>query len=365
MNRILRTGGVAAADRAAGRRAHRLPGRRRARRVGRAASAWASRCRFFAVTVVVALATARTRHDQHAGSGRVASWIVKMAVLIVVAGVPARRRLLLAARCCSSRCSIGTIGYLIIEARVVGDHPGALPRGRSLVTAAGRSARCRWTTEPRPPRRERPRPPSIRLPMHPALSSARRGDRVVRTGIPAGRTGGLGWHRESCADHVLGTGRIFLVIGLVVGAVTGMWIVYVRFGQDDTGTPRPDVGRTISTEGLDVLNATAAMLAAHADVRRSATASGFHAPTIEEFFPPQLVGEGTWWGPTRINLIMLLATLASASSSARPSASPSSSRRSAEHRRDGGRRRVRPSRSTRSWASAGAGSLPCWSPCSS
>jgi len=37
---------------------------------------------------------------------------------------------------------------------------------------------------------------------------------------------------------------------------------------------------------------------------------GFHSPTIEEFFPPQLVGEGTWWGPTRINLIMLLATLA-------------------------------------------------------
>ena len=29
---------------------------------------------------------------------------------------------------------------------------------------------------------------------------------------------------------------------------------------------------------------------------------GFHAPTIEEFFPPQLFGEGTWWGPTRIDL---------------------------------------------------------------
>ena len=37
---------------------------------------------------------------------------------------------------------------------------------------------------------------------------------------------------------------------------------------------------------------------------------GFHAPSISEFFPAQLVGEGTWWGPTRINLIGLLMTAA-------------------------------------------------------
>jgi F-type H+-transporting ATPase subunit a len=35
---------------------------------------------------------------------------------------------------------------------------------------------------------------------------------------------------------------------------------------------------------------------------------GYHAPTIEEFFPPQLLGEETFWGPTRINLIGLLMT---------------------------------------------------------
>lgn len=35
---------------------------------------------------------------------------------------------------------------------------------------------------------------------------------------------------------------------------------------------------------------------------------GFHAPTIEEFFPPQVFGEGTIWGPTRINLIGMLMT---------------------------------------------------------
>ncbi|MGB8021661.1 MAG: F0F1 ATP synthase subunit A [Candidatus Nanopelagicales bacterium] len=36
---------------------------------------------------------------------------------------------------------------------------------------------------------------------------------------------------------------------------------------------------------------------------------GFHAPTIEEFFPPQVFGEGTAWGPTRINLIGIVMTI--------------------------------------------------------
>lgn len=35
-------------------------------------------------------------------------------------------------------------------------------------------------------------------------------------------------------------------------------------------------------------------------------AGGFHAPELSEFFPGQLIGDGTWWGPTRINLIGLL-----------------------------------------------------------
>lgn len=33
---------------------------------------------------------------------------------------------------------------------------------------------------------------------------------------------------------------------------------------------------------------------------------GFHAPELSEFFPGQLIGDGTFWGPTRINLIGLL-----------------------------------------------------------
>jgi F-type H+-transporting ATPase subunit a len=36
---------------------------------------------------------------------------------------------------------------------------------------------------------------------------------------------------------------------------------------------------------------------------------GFHAPTIGEFFPPQVIGEDTFWGLTRINLIGVLMTL--------------------------------------------------------
>lgn len=36
---------------------------------------------------------------------------------------------------------------------------------------------------------------------------------------------------------------------------------------------------------------------------------GFEAPTTDEFFPPQIFGVGTFWGPTRINLIALVMTL--------------------------------------------------------
>lgn len=35
---------------------------------------------------------------------------------------------------------------------------------------------------------------------------------------------------------------------------------------------------------------------------------GYSPPTIAEFFPPQVIGEGTWWGLTRIDLIALFMT---------------------------------------------------------
>lgn len=57
-------------------------------------------------------------------------------------------------------------------------------------------------------------------------------------------------------------------------------------------------------------NATAAVLGALPMEAENGSDGGYHPPTIEEFFPPQLIGEGTIWGLTRINLIMLLATFA-------------------------------------------------------
>ena len=59
-----------------------------------------------------------------------------------------------------------------------------------------------------------------------------------------------------------------------------------------------------------MLNATAAVLGIAVPTAETGEGEGFHAPTIEEFFPPQLFGEGTWWGPTRINLLGLAATFA-------------------------------------------------------
>jgi F-type H+-transporting ATPase subunit a len=35
---------------------------------------------------------------------------------------------------------------------------------------------------------------------------------------------------------------------------------------------------------------------------------GYSPPTIGEFFPPQVIGDGTLWGPTRINLIGMIMT---------------------------------------------------------
>lgn len=75
------------------------------------------------------------------------------------------------------------------------------------------------------------------VPLHPALVP--QGEAIAWSALGSLLGGPVVWGGVGAlVDHVLGTGRIFLVIGLVVGTVTGMWIVYVRFGQDDTGTPR-------------------------------------------------------------------------------------------------------------------------------
>ncbi|HJV05531.1 MAG TPA: AtpZ/AtpI family protein [Actinomycetota bacterium] len=42
--------------------------------------------------------------------------------------------------------------------------------------------------------------------------------------------GGLGW----LADRWLDTGRLFTAIGLLVGTAGGIYLVYVRYGRDDS-----------------------------------------------------------------------------------------------------------------------------------
>ena len=69
-------------------------------------------------------------------------------------------------------------------------------------------------------------------PLHPSLQP--RGEAVAWSALGSLLGGPIVWGGVGMlADHVFGTGRTFLVIGIVVGAVTGLWIVYVRFGQDD------------------------------------------------------------------------------------------------------------------------------------
>jgi hypothetical protein len=73
---------------------------------------------FFAVTVVVALATARTKHTSMLGLAVVASWVIKVALLIValvfLRGADFYSRPVLFVF-----LLVGTIGTLVIEARVV------------------------------------------------------------------------------------------------------------------------------------------------------------------------------------------------------------------------------------------------------
>lgn len=69
-------------------------------------------------------------------------------------------------------------------------------------------------------------------PLHPSLEP--RGEAVAWSALGSLLGGPIVWGGVGMlADHVFGTGRTFLVIGIVVGTLTGLGIVYVRFGQDD------------------------------------------------------------------------------------------------------------------------------------
>lgn len=68
-------------------------------------------------------------------------------------------------------------------------------------------------------------------PLHPSLQP--QGEHVAWSALGsllAGPIvwGGVGW----LLDQWLGTGRILTAVGIVVGALTSFYIVYVRFGRD-------------------------------------------------------------------------------------------------------------------------------------
>ncbi len=73
---------------------------------------------FFAVTVVVALATARTRHTSMLGLAVLASWIIKVALLMVVLAF-LRGQDFYSRPVLFVALLIGTTGTLLLEARVV------------------------------------------------------------------------------------------------------------------------------------------------------------------------------------------------------------------------------------------------------
>src|ERR1041385_262013 len=43
--------------------------------------------------------------------------------------------------------------------------------------------------------------------------------------------GGVGW----LVDHLAGTGKVFTAIGMIVGAVAGVYLIYVKYGKEADG----------------------------------------------------------------------------------------------------------------------------------
>lgn len=69
-------------------------------------------------------------------------------------------------------------------------------------------------------------------PMHPSLEPT--GEHVAHSAIGSLVGGVVVWGAAGLlADHWLGTGRVLTALGVVVGALTGFAIVYLRFGRDD------------------------------------------------------------------------------------------------------------------------------------
>jgi ATP synthase protein I len=41
--------------------------------------------------------------------------------------------------------------------------------------------------------------------------------------------GGIGW----LIDYLAGTGKVFTAIGMIVGAVAGVYLIYLKYGKED------------------------------------------------------------------------------------------------------------------------------------
>ena len=71
-----------------------------------------------------------------------------------------------------------------------------------------------------------------KAPMHPALEPT--GEHVAHSAIGSLVGGVVVWAGVGLLlDHWLGTGRLLTAVGVVVGALTGFAIVYLRFGRDE------------------------------------------------------------------------------------------------------------------------------------
>jgi ATP synthase protein I len=103
--------------------------------------------------------------------------------------------------------------------------PGGTPDEPDAAVPAGLSP-------DQPPPSEQDAFAAPRASLHPALEPS--GEHVAHSAIGSLLGGVLVWGGVGLLlDHWLQTGRVLTAVGIVVGFLTGFFIVYVRFGRDE------------------------------------------------------------------------------------------------------------------------------------
>jgi len=103
--------------------------------------------------------------------------------------------------------------------------PGGAPDGPDGAVPEGLSP-------DQPPASEEDAFTAPRARMHPALEPS--GEHVAHSAVGSLLGGVLVWGGVGLLlDHWLQTGRVLTAVGIVVGFLTGFFIVYVRFGRDE------------------------------------------------------------------------------------------------------------------------------------